>query len=310
MPYDLEKLFGYPVLVHAVAGAVGMATSMIVFYPLDTARTRLQIDDQRKAKSTPAVIAEIFKEERFLGLYRGVFPLLTTITTSYFVYFYVYNGLKAVAFYDNSKPGAISDLGIAFIAACINVLATNPLWVVYTRLKMQGAKFKTKELEKKKMPLYTGILDALQKVWKLEGWSGLWSGTLPSLILAANPAIQFMVYEALKRYMQGFTRQAELNGAVYFSIGAVAKVVATLATYPLQLVQSRVRSGYNEKSSASLRMVLVGLLRKNGILGLFKGLEAKLLQTVLTAALMFLCYEKIAAFIFKIMGQPQLIGKR
>ena len=38
------------------------------------------------------------------------------------------------------------------------------------------------------------------------------------------------------------------------------------------------------------------------MLGLFKGLEAKLIQTVLTAALMFLTYEKIAAFIFRTMG--------
>uniref|UniRef100_A0A3Q2EIL8 Uncharacterized protein n=1 Tax=Cyprinodon variegatus TaxID=28743 RepID=A0A3Q2EIL8_CYPVA len=41
---------------------------------------------------------------------------------------------------------------------------------------------------------------------------------------------------------------------------------------------------------------------RHGVLGLFKGLEAKLLQTVLTAALMFLLYEKIASGTFKVMG--------
>ena len=35
---------------------------------------------------------------------------------------------------------------------------------------------------------------------------------------------------------------------------------------------------------------------------LYKGLEAKLLQTVLTAALMFVIYEKITAATFKVMG--------
>jgi len=34
---------------------------------------------------------------------------------------------------------------------------------------------------------------------------------------------------------------------------------------------------------------------------MYKGLEAKLLQTVLTAALMFVAYEKIAAFIFRLL---------
>lgn len=42
--------------------------------------------------------------------------------------------------------------------------------------------------------------------------------------------------------------------------------------------------------------------RKYGVLGLYKGLEAKLLQTVLTAALMFVVYEKVTAATFKVMG--------
>ena len=42
--------------------------------------------------------------------------------------------------------------------------------------------------------------------------------------------------------------------------------------------------------------------RRFGIVGLYKGLEAKLLQTVLTAALMFLVYEKLTAATFMVMG--------
>lgn len=42
--------------------------------------------------------------------------------------------------------------------------------------------------------------------------------------------------------------------------------------------------------------------RNDGMLSLFSGLEAKLLQTVLTAALMFLIYENIVSYTFRIMG--------
>lgn len=42
--------------------------------------------------------------------------------------------------------------------------------------------------------------------------------------------------------------------------------------------------------------------RQNGLKGLYKGLEAKLTQTVLTAAFMFLTYEKILAFAFTLLG--------
>jgi len=46
-------------------------------------------------------------------------------------------------------------------------------------------------------------------------------------------------------------------------------------------------------------------LREQGVKGLSKGLEAKLLQTVSTAALMFVTYEKIAAFIFTLLRRTQ-----
>jgi len=44
--------------------------------------------------------------------------------------------------------------------------------------------------------------------------------------------------------------------------------------------------------------------RSQGWISLYKGLEAKLTQTVATAALMFLIYEKIAALVLRVM-QPQ-----
>jgi len=51
--------------------------------------------------------------------------------------------------------------------------------------------------------------------------------------------------------------------------------------------------------------ILVLLFKRGGLASVFKGLEAKLLQTVLTAALMFVLYEKIARFVFLI-----LLGRR
>lgn len=42
--------------------------------------------------------------------------------------------------------------------------------------------------------------------------------------------------------------------------------------------------------------------RDNRVLSLFNGLEAKLLQTVLTAALIFLIYENVVSCTFRIMG--------
>lgn len=46
-----------------MAGSAGGVTAMSTFYPLDTVRSRLQVDDYAKSKSTWAVIKEIVDEE-------------------------------------------------------------------------------------------------------------------------------------------------------------------------------------------------------------------------------------------------------
>uniref|UniRef100_A0A7N6BUS3 Solute carrier family 25 member 17 n=2 Tax=Anabas testudineus TaxID=64144 RepID=A0A7N6BUS3_ANATE len=301
-----SEVFSYESLVHAVSGAVGSVTAMTVFFPLDTARLRLQVDENRKAKSTPAILAEIVKEEGFLAPYRGWFPVICSLCCSNFVYFYCFHSLKA-SWLKGKQSVPSTDLIIGIAAGVVNVLVTTPLWVVNTRLKLQGSKFRNADIQPTN---YSGILDAFLQIIRDESVGALWNGTFPSLLLVLNPAIQFMIYEGLKRQLKrGGPR--ELSSFEVFIIGAVAKAVATTVTYPLQTIQSILRFGqFKDATDASkllsslrtIKCLLVNRVRKYGILGLFKGLEAKLLQTVLTAALMFILYEKIASCTFRVMG--------
>lgn len=106
---------------------------------------------------------------------------------------------------------------------------------------MQGTKLLKGDESLRKYPEYKGIFDGLQQVAKSEGAAGLWSSTLPSLVLVSNPAIQFMIYELLKREAQRMLNTQQLSGTVVFILGAISKSVSTVATYPLQVVQSKQR---------------------------------------------------------------------
>ncbi|XP_041033760.1 peroxisomal membrane protein PMP34-like [Carcharodon carcharias] len=301
---SVPHVFSYESLVHAVAGAAGGVTAMTVFYPLDTARLRLQVDERMKSSPTPVVLAKIIREEGLLAVYRSWFPVISSLCCSNFVYFYTFNSLKEI--WVKRQPSTNSkDLVMGFISGVVNVFVTTPLWVVNTRLKLQGANLQNEDIHQTS---YTGILDAITQIVRKEGVLALWSSTFPSLLLVFNPAIQFMFYEGLKRHL--LRGRTELPSLEVFIIGAIAKAIATTVTYPLQTVQSLLRFGQQKKGLesrvlGSLRSVIYILsqrVKRQGFLGLYKGLEAKLLQTVLSSALMFLIYEKIASFIFQIMG--------
>ncbi|XP_061495213.1 peroxisomal membrane protein PMP34 isoform X2 [Rhineura floridana] len=244
----MAGVFSYESLVHAVAGAVGSMTAMTVFFPLDTARLRLQVDEKRKSKRTHTVLLEIIKEEGLLAPYRGWFPVISSLCCSNFVYFYTFNSLKAVWVKGhNSTTG--KDLILGVVSGIVNVLLTTPLWVVNTRLKLQGAKFRNEDI----IPTnYKGIVDAFHQIVRDEGILALWNGTFPSLLLVFNPAIQFMLYEGLKRNI--LKRQLQLSSLDAFVIGAIAKAIATTLTYPMQTVQSILRFGRHQLNPENKRL--------------------------------------------------------
>lgn len=293
----MNSLFSYNNLVHAVSGGCGSAVAMSTFYPLDTVRTRLQLQlkntpvnlgDQKKTEGILAMLQEIFEKEGLNGVYRGLVPVIQSLYCSNFVYFYAFHGLKKTL---NPEKSPLNDLLCGMTAGIINVMSTTPLWVVNTRIKMQHA-------APVKGRHYTSILDGLCKVYKEEGIPGLWSGCTSSLILVINPAIQFMTYESLKRHLMARNGSQPPNALLLFLAGATAKAIATTLTYPIQLAQAKQR---HSGGGQGMWRLIYTILQKDGFFGLFHGLNAKLLQTVLTAALMFLCYEKISSLVFAIM---------
>lgn len=223
--------------------------------------------------------------------------MLYSLFTSSFVYFYSFHGLRRIA----GEKTALKDLLMGTVAGSINVLSTTPLWVVTTRIRMQGAKLllgeQQSEMGEDNISTYDCITDGLIKIIKQEGPAALWSGTIPSLVLVTNPAIQFMIFEMLKRNLQSVLDKKQLSPFHVFALGAVSKSVSTVISYPLQVIQSKKRYGSADVKNKSMTEILKDLVKTGS---LYQGMEAKLMQTVMTTALMYVFYERIYSFVTKI----------
>ncbi len=75
---------------------------------------------------------------------------------------------------------------------------TNPIWVVKTRLCLSNTA---------KVPAYMqykGLYDGLTRLYVHEGFRGLYRGFTPGLLGTSHGAIQFMLYEELKKYYANY----------------------------------------------------------------------------------------------------------
>ena len=139
------------------------------------------------------------------------------------------------------------------------------------------------------------MLRCIMQMVSKGGVGALFKGLVPSLWLVSNPVVQYFTYERLR--IAAVLFRGSLQALDIFVIGALAKMAATVVTFPLQIAQVQVY-----KSGKPTLRCLSDTVQANGLTGVYKGMAPKLSQTCLNAALMFLFYEKLEVVIEAMLG--------
>lgn len=153
----------YSTEVVALSGALSGFLAGIMVCPLDVAKTRLQAQDNKLAKtkslsnfntsSAPhatktfakrkyngllGTLKTIVKEENIKGLYKGLVPITLGYFPTWMIYFSIYEHCKHSPFYQShlGQDYQLHSLS-AMTAGLVSTVLTNPIWVVKTRLMLQ-----------------------------------------------------------------------------------------------------------------------------------------------------------------------------
>lgn len=116
----------------------------------------------------------------------------------------------------------------------------NPLWMVKTRFQIIAD-------ETVGQRAFKGYREVVQTIWKEEGLQGFYKGLSASYIGCFEGAIQWITYEKIKsallmkKRISSNDAEKHLSPAEYFLSAAAAKFVAIAATYPHEVVRTRLR---------------------------------------------------------------------
>ncbi|KAM2892460.1 hypothetical protein COP2_010617 [Malus domestica] len=292
---DLESIS------EATSGAVGSLVSTTLLYPLDTCKTRYQAEvrgnGQAKYRNLSDVFWEAISTRQVLSLYQGLETKNLQSFIAQFVYFYGYSYFKRLYVETSGVKsiGTRANLVLAAAAGACTAILTQPLDTASSR--MQTSAF--------------GKSKGLWKTLTDGSWIDAFDGLGISLLLTANPAIQYTVFDQLKlRLLKGKDKSGKgsspeaLSAFTAFVLGAVSKTVATVLTYPAIRCKVMIQAADEDdgktknprpKSTKTIPAVLCGIWKREGILGFFKGLHAQILKTVLSSALLLMIKEKISA---------------
>ncbi len=265
---------------------------------------------------TMDAVRSIIRDEGWRALYSGLASALVGSGMAWGLYFFAYNHAKQ-RYQRNEGQQRLSpalNLLSAAEAGFFTTFATNPIWVAKTRLQLQRNGVTAPGQ-------YSGFLHCLVQISTKEGVAGLYKGLLPSLLLVSHGAIQFAVYEELKSLAQSFSKQQQSGGpqqrhkgrtlspAEVTAFGALSKLAASLATYPSQVVRSRLQQRMDTRmlQYRGLADVVRKTMAREGVRGFYRGLVPNMLRVMPQSALTFLVYESVMRQLDKWILAPQAL---
>ena len=279
-------------LADALSGVIASLVSLWTLYPIDVIKTNVQ--------ANLPVSSE---------LYRGMATKSLHTASSNFLYFYIYSWILLWTRRNKEKPSTLTRLALSAIAAILNTCLTLPLDVLSAKQQTQqqtSTKMDQvwKEVEQSNFDMQMGVEEDEKKDddtvperkqfvpdtnRETESWTVLWKGLWPSLLLCTNPSIHYTAFDVIKTRILQQSGKHTLTTVEAFVVGLLAKLVATMSTYPL--IQTKIMLMVT--SETSMLQCLGVQYKQNGLKGLYRGCHVQLFHTLLKSAILMMVRERI-----------------
>ncbi|KAL5488290.1 FLX1 [Sanghuangporus weigelae] len=304
-PKPAPSFFPTAALDHAVAGIGAGTVAVLCMHPLDLLKVKFQTSSAKPqggvGKAIYYALRDIYTAQGIRGLYRGVGANIAGNASSWGLYFLFYNMLKkrmSPTGDPSYKFSSATTLLYAAEASAVTAVMTNPIWVVKVRMFTTRAD---------SPHAYRSLWHGLSSIYRLEGMRGLYKGTSLALFGVSNGALQFMGYEQLKwlcaeqkkrkfaKQGREWTVEAErLSNTTYTVISGASKLFALAATYPYQVVRSRIQNNAIAHLYPNISTCIARTWREEGITGFYRGLGTNLVRVLPGTCVTFVVYENLA----------------
>lgn len=195
-----------------------------------------------------------------------------------------------------SQIGTVNQLLAGGIAGAFSKTCTAPLARLTILFQVQGMHSDVSALSK------ASIWHEASRIANEEGFRAFWRGNLVTIAhRLPYSSVSFYAYERYKKLLhstigEDLRDSASANMCVHFLGGGMAGITAASATYPLDLVRTRLAAQRNALYYRGIGHAFHTICREEGFLGLYKGLGATLLGVGPSIAISFSVYEALRSF--------------
>nr|GMD50240.1 protein MITOFERRINLIKE 1, chloroplastic [Ipomoea batatas] len=185
---------------------------------------------------------------------------------------------------------ALIGAGAGGIAGAFTYVCLHPLDTIKTKLQTKGAS-----------EIYSGTMDAVVKTFQSKGILGFYSGVSAVIVGSTfSSAVYFGTCEFGKSVLAKLPQYPPL--LIPPTAGAMGNIVSSAIMVPKELITQRMQAGAKGRSWE----VLLRILEKDGVLGLYAGYSATLLRNLPAGVLSYSSFEYLKAAVIKESKQAKL----
>ncbi|GAB4823103.1 hypothetical protein N2152v2_010149 [Parachlorella kessleri] len=244
----------HPMLGEFLTSGLSVGTGVILTNPVDVVKIRQQLAGRGRNVFYTSFL--VVRDEGPLALYRGVTAAVARGMLYGGLRIGLYNPMKRLLGAEGHESALLRKVAAGMLSGALAAGICNPTDLVKTRMQAKGATSRN--------PFAVAAL-----VYREDGLKGLWRGTTPSMARAALlTAAQLATYDEVKHL---FIRQLgwEDSMGTHFTVSAVAGLVTTTVTAPVDMVKTHMF--VNGSKYASPLDCMVGIYKRHGLRGFFRG---------------------------------------
>jgi len=178
------------------------------------------------------------------------------------------------------------------VAGVSEILVMYPLDVVKTRVQIQS------HVPVPGVDHYSGMLDCIKKIVKNEGASRLYRGiSAPILMEAPKRATKFAANDEWGKFYRNMFGVAKMNQSLSILTGASAGATEAFVVVPFELVKIRLQDKAQAANYSGPLDVVRKIVRAEGPLALYQGLESTMWRHILWNAGYFGCIFQVRAML-------------
>ncbi|KAJ8409097.1 hypothetical protein AAFF_G00241180 [Aldrovandia affinis] len=282
-----------------VAGSVGGAVGVVVGYPIDTVKVRIQT--QRRFTGVWHCFRSTWKTEGVYGFFKGVSVPVTTVSITSSVVFGTYrNCLQCLLQLHSGSPEATPtklDVFLSGLAGGVTqVLVMSPADTVKVRLQCQMEP--RQSATTRTLPRYRGPIHCMLTIAREEGVLSLYRGA-PALCLRDGPsfATYFLTYNTLCEWLTP-VGQKRPEWPVVMLAGGLAGVGGWTVGTPMDVIKARLQvDGMGKRKYLGFLHCITESVRQEGPGVFFKGLGLNCMRAFPVNMVVFVTYELLLGFL-------------